>query len=67
MTNYEYLVLKRNGNKEVYDKSFFDNSKDARKDFKKNDVLLKCKLNSIYLDMFGWSVDQPDVIKKYEK
>lgn len=64
---YEYLVLKRNGNKKVYDKIFFDNLKDARKNFKKNDVLLKCKPYSIYLDMFGWSVDQPDIVKKYEK
>ena len=66
---YEYLVLKRNGNKNglVYDKRFFDNSKDARKDFRKDDVLLKCKPNSVYRDGFGWTVKQEDVVKKYEK
>ena len=66
---YEYLLLKRNGNKNglVYDKRFFDNSKDARKEFRKNDILLKCKPYSVYRDGFGWSVNQPDIVKKYEK
>ena len=65
----EYLLLKRNGNKNglVYDKRFFDNSKDARKDFRKNDILLKCKPYSVYRDGFGWSVNQPDIVKKYKK
>ena len=66
---YEYLVLKRNGNKDglVYDKRFFNNSADARKEFRKDDVLLKCKPNSVYRDGFGWSVNQEDIVKKYEK
>jgi len=65
----EYLLLKRNGNEEglVYDKRFFSKSKDARKDFRKNDVLLKCKAHSVYRNSFGWSVNQTNIIKKYEK
>ena len=65
----EYLLLKRNGNEEglVYDKRFFNNSKDARRDFRKNDVLLKCKNHSVYRNSFGWSVNQTNIIKKYEK
>lgn len=65
----EYLLIKKNGNKEglVYDRLFFKNSKDARKDFRKSDILLKCKHNSIYHDGFGWAVNQTDVVKKYEK
>jgi hypothetical protein len=65
----EYLLIKKNGNKEglVYDRLFFNNSTDARKDFRKNDILLKCKAYSIYRDSFGWAVNQPDIIKKYEK
>lgn len=65
----EYLLIKRNGNKDglVYDKRFFNNSADARKDFRKNDILLKCKPYSVYHDYSGWSVNQPDVVKKYER
>ena len=65
----EYLLIKRSGNKEglVYDKRFFTSSKDARKDFRKNDTLLKCKSYSDYRDSFGWAVDQTDIVKKYEK
>ena len=35
---YEYLLLKRNGNSDglIYDRLFFNNSKDARKEFRKN-------------------------------
>ena len=66
---YEYLVLKRNGNKDglVYDKRFFNNSAAARKDFRKNDIILKCKPHSVYRDGFGWAVNQSDIVKKYEK
>ena len=71
MTNYEYLLIKRAGNNDglIYDKKVFNNSKEAREDFKKGDILLKCKNESIYYgDNFkGWSVDEKDVIKKYEK
>lgn len=66
---YEYLLIKKNGNKDglVYDKRFFNNSADARKDFRKDDILLKCKLNSVYHDAFCWTVKEKDVVKKYEK
>ena len=66
---YDYLLLKRNGNKDglVYDKLFFDNAKEAKKQFKKNDILLKCKLDSVFSDGFNWAVKQEDVIKEYEK
>lgn len=71
MINYEYLLIKRAGNKDglIYDKRVFNNSKEAREDFKKGDILLKCKKESIYYgDNFnGWIVDEKDVIKKYEK
>lgn len=67
--NYEYLLIKRAGNKDglIYDKIFFNNSADARKEFRKDDVLLKCKLDSVYREGFGWTVKQEDVVKKYEK
>ena len=68
---YEYLLLKRNGNKDglIYDRLFFNNSKDARKDFKKDDILLKCKYKSIFYggNFDGWSVNEEDVVKRYEK
>lgn len=68
---YEYLLLKRSGNNDglIYDRLFFSNSKDARKDFKKNDILLKCKAESIYYDdnWNGWTVKVKDIIKTYEK
>ena len=71
MMKYEYLLLKRNGNKDglIYDRLFFNNSKDARKDFKKNDILLKCKYKSIFYgdNLAGWTVNKEDVIKRYEK
>ena len=66
---YDYLLLKRNGNKDglVYDKLFFYNYKDAKKHFKKSDILLKCKLDSVYCNGFNWTVKKSDVIKEYEK
>jgi hypothetical protein len=71
MTNYEYLLIKRAGNEDglIYDKRVFNNSKDAREDFRKGDILLKCKNDSIYYgdNYQGWSVEDKDVIKKYEK
>jgi hypothetical protein len=71
MINYEYLLIKRAGNEDglIYDKRVFNNSKDAREDFRKGDILLKCKNDSIYYgdNWEGWSVEDKDVIKKYEK
>jgi hypothetical protein len=71
MINYEYLLIKRAGNEDglIYDKRVFNNSKDAREDFRKGDILLKCKNDSIYYgdNYQGWSVEDKDVIKKYEK
>ena len=71
MMKYEYLLLKRNGNKDglIYDRLFFNNSKDARKDFKKDDILLKCKARSTFYgdNLAGWTVNKEDVIKRYEK
>lgn len=71
MINYEYLLIKRAGNKDglIYDKRVFNNSKDAREDFRKGDILLKCKNESIYYgdNWEGWSVADKDVIKRYEK
>lgn len=68
---YEYLLIKKNGNSDglVYDRLFFNNSKDARKQFRKNDILLKCKTGSIYFadNWKGWTVKDKDIIKKYEK
>lgn len=68
---YEYLLLKRNRNSDglVYDRRFFNNSEDARKQFRKNDVLLKCKRDSIYYsdNWKGWTVEVKDIIKTYEK
>lgn len=65
----EYLLIKRNGNKDglVYDKIFFYSSADARKEFRKDDVLLKCKPNSVYRDGFDWTVKEEDVVKKIRK
>lgn len=71
MINYEYLLIKRAGNKDclIYDKRVFNNSKDARADFRKGDTLLKCKSGSIFYgdNWEGWRVESKDVIKKYEK
>lgn len=68
---YEYLLIKRNGNKDglVYDRLFFNNSKDARKQFRKDDILLKCKEESIYYadDLKSWTVKVKDIISVYEK
>lgn len=68
---YEYLLFKRNRNKDglVYNKIFFNNSADARKEFRKDDVLFKCKANSVfYIDNWnGWVVKDNDIVKKYEK
>jgi hypothetical protein len=43
MAKFEYLLIKRNGNKDrlVYDKRVFTNSKEARKDFRVNDIILR--------------------------
>ena len=62
---YEYLLIKRNGNKDglIYDKIFFNNSANARKEFRKDDILLKCKTNSIYHEGFSWTVKEEDVVK----
>ena len=67
---YEYLLLKRNKEGLIYNRLFFKNSKEARKKFRKNDVLLKCAANSIYFadNWKGWTVKKDkDIIKKYEK
>lgn len=68
---YEYLLLKRSENNDglIYDRLFFNNSKDARKDFKKNDILLKCKAESVYYadNWKGWVVKNKDIIATYEK
>ncbi|MBQ1802326.1 MAG: hypothetical protein II013_04930 [Lachnobacterium sp.] len=71
MKKYEYLLLKRNGNKDglIYDRLFFNNSKDARKQLRKDDILLKCKYKSTFYgdNLAGWTVKSEDVIKRYEK
>lgn len=66
---YEYLLIKKNKDGLIYDKRVFNNSKEARKDFRKGDILLKCKNNSIYYgdNWEGWSVENKDVVRKYEK
>lgn len=68
---YEYLLLKRNGNSDglIYDRLFFNNSKDARKEFRKDDILMKCKEESIYYadDLKGWTVKVKDIVETYEK
>lgn len=67
---YEYLLLKRNGNSDglIYDRLFFSNSKDARKEFRKDDVLMKCKAESIYYgdNWEGWTVKDKDIVARYE-
>lgn len=69
MEKFEYLLIKRNGNKNglIYNQIWFKNSADARKQFRKNDILLKCKADSIYYDGFSWTVKQEDVLKEYKK
>jgi hypothetical protein len=66
---YEYLLVKRNNEKLIYDKLFFNNSADARKEFRKNDILLKCKADTTYYadNWQGWTVKQKDIVKKYKK
>ena len=66
---FEYLLIKKNKEGLVYEKTFFYKSTDARKDFKKNDILLKCKYKSIFYggNFDGWSVNEEDVVKRYEK
>jgi len=68
---YEYLLLKRNGNSDglIYDRLFFKNSKDARKQFKKDDILLKCRVESIYYadNWKCWTVMNKDIVSVYEK
>lgn len=71
MSIYEYLLIKRAGNKDglIYDKRVFNNSKEAREDFKKGDTLLKCKKESIYYgdNCKGWTVMNKDIVSVYEK
>lgn len=68
---YEYLLLKRNGNRDglIYDRLFFEKSKEARKQFKKDDILLKCRAESIFYDdnLKGWTVINKDIVSVYEK
>jgi hypothetical protein len=68
---YEYLLLKRNGNSDglIYDRLVFNNSKDARKEFRKDDILMKCKTESIYYgdNWKGWTVKDKDIVARYEK
>ena len=68
---YEYLLLKRNGNSDglIYDRLFFEESKEARKQFKKDDILLKCRAESIYYDdnWKCWTVKVKDIVETYEK
>lgn len=68
---YEYLLLKRNGNSDglIYDRLVFNNSKDARKQFKEDDTLLKCRAESIFYDdnWKGWTVKDKDIVAIYEK
>jgi hypothetical protein len=69
MKKYEYLLAKRNNEGLIYDKLFFNNSRDARKQFRKNDILLKCKAESIYYadNWQGWTVKNKDILTRYEK
>lgn len=68
---YDYLLIKRNGNSDglIYDRLFFNNSKEARKQFKKDDILLKCRAESIYYadNWKCWTVTNKDIISVYEK
>lgn len=68
---YEYLLLKRNGNSDglIYDRLVFEESTEARKQFKKDDILLKCRAESIYYDdnWKGWTVMNKDIVSVYEK
>ena len=68
---HEYLLLKRNGNNDglIYDRLVFEKSKEARKQFEKNDSLLKCRAESIFYgdNLEGWTVKDKDIIEKYEK
>lgn len=68
---YEYLLLKRNGNSDglIYDRLVFEESKEARKQFKKDDILLKCKADSIYYadNWKCWTVMNKDIVSVYEK
>lgn len=67
--SFEYLLVKRNSDGLIYDKLFFNNSSDARKDFRKGDTLLKCKNGTIYYadNWTGWTVKSKDIVKRYEK
>ena len=69
MMKYEYLLIKKNKEGLVYEKTFFYKSVDARKCFRKGDILLKCKYKSIFYggNFDGWSVNEEDVVKRYEK
>jgi hypothetical protein len=68
---YEYLLLKRNGNSDglIYDRLVFEESKEARKQFKKDDILLKCRAESIYYadNWKCWTVMNKDIVSVYEK
>lgn len=67
---YDYLLMKVNkeeGNGTIYDTRFFNNSKQARNEMCKNDILLKCKKDSVFYNGFRWKVSDKDIIKKYHK
>ena len=69
MKKYEYLLLKINKEGLIYNRLFFKNSKDARKNFRKNDVLLKCKADAVYFadNWKGWTAKDKDIVAMYEK
>lgn len=67
---YDYLLIKidkKEGNGTIYDTRFFNNSKQARNEIRKNDILLKCKEGSVFYNGFRWKVKNDDIIKKYHK
>ena len=66
---FEYLLIKKNEEGLVYEKTFFYKSTDARKDFRKGDILLKCKYKSIFYgdNLAGWTVKNEDIVARYEK
>lgn len=69
MNKYEYLLIKKNGNQDglVYDKLVYLSSEKARKEFKKDDILFKCKKDSVYYSDNGWTVKDKDIVARYEK
>ena len=63
---HEYLLLKKNNDGLIYDRLVFEKSKEARKQFQKNDTLLKCRAESIFYgdNWEGWTVKDKDIILK---